>query len=207
MDYIECIYYINLAHREDRKTHMQTWLKETGVPESKIQRIDAVHRPDKGYIGCTESHIKALETFIESNHNVCCIYEDDYNPIDALSYWSNIQHIFKIGLPFDVILLSYNGLASIPSGHPHLEKVTYSQTTSGYCITKQYAQVLLKNFKESLGLALEAEKSYGKNSNYSCDIYWKSLMPIGNWYTYVPRLGLQMESFSDVEKRMTNYQC
>jgi GR25 family glycosyltransferase involved in LPS biosynthesis len=90
MDCVDCIYYINLAHRKDRNDHMQTWLRETGVPESKIQRIDAVHRPDKGYIGCTESHIKALETFIQSDHNVCCIYEDDYKPTDAPSYWSNL---------------------------------------------------------------------------------------------------------------------
>jgi hypothetical protein len=115
--------------------------------------------------------------------------------------------MFKVGLLFDVILLSYNCLASSPSGHPHIEKVKYSQTTSGYCITKQYAPVLLKSFKEALTLALESEKSYGKNSNYCCDIYWKSLMPIGNWYAYVPRLGYQMQSYSDIEKRHTNYKC
>jgi hypothetical protein len=207
MEYIDCIYYINLDHRKDRNEHMQTWLRETGVPESKIQRIDGVYRTDKGYLGCTESHIKALETFINSEHTICCIYEDDYTPTDALTYWSNIQHIFKVGLAFDVILLSYNALVSTPSGHPHLEKVTYSQTASGYCITKQYAKTLLNNFKESLSLALESEKLYGKNSNYCCDIYWRSLMPIGNWYTYVPRLGLQMESYSDIEKQIAKYNC
>jgi hypothetical protein len=45
-----------------------------------------------------------------------------------------------------------------------------------------------------------------KNTDiYSLDIYWKKLQPISNWYCLNPKIGKQMESYSDIEQRVTTY--
>jgi GR25 family glycosyltransferase involved in LPS biosynthesis len=204
---IDKIYYINLEHRTDRKEHMEKWLQETLVPESKIERIDAVYNKEKGYIGCTQSHIKALETFLESDHNVCCIFEDDYTPIDTMTFWLFISRIFIKQINFDLIQLSYNGLVSTNTEYPYLVNPTHAQTSSGYLITREFAPKLLENFKESLALALEYEKEHGsKNGQYALDMYWDKLMSISKWYVHIPRLGYQIDSYSDVEQRDVNYE-
>ena len=76
MNTVDTIYYINLPHREDRKQKMLNWISESGFPKDKVNRIEAVYNYEKGYIGCTLSHIKAVETFIQSNNEICIIYED-----------------------------------------------------------------------------------------------------------------------------------
>ena len=202
---IDKIYYINLEHRTDRKEHMESWLREC-VPEDRIERIDAVYNKEKGYIGCTQSHIKALETFINSKHSVCCIFEDDYTPVDKIKFWVYITRIFVLKVDFDLIQLSYHGLVSTESEHTFLVKPTHAQTTSGYLITKEFAPILLETLKEALRLGMEEEeKTNHKASQYCCDMYWDKLMPQSKWYVHIPRLGYQIESFSDVEQRSVKY--
>ena len=202
---IDKMYYINLEHRTDRKEHMEGWLKNLGLLPHSIERIDAVYNKEKGYIGCTQSHIKALETFLESGHNVCCIFEDDYAPVNPSFFLVSLANIFLKNVDFDLIQLSYNGLVSTETEYPFLVKPTHAQTTSGYMITREFAPKLLENFKEALHLSLEAEETTGKNTNYCCDMYWNKLMPESKWFVHIPRLGYQMESYSDVEGRSVNY--
>jgi GR25 family glycosyltransferase involved in LPS biosynthesis len=202
---IDKMYYINLEHRTDRKEHMEKWIRKC-VPEERIERIDAVYNKEKGYIGCTQSHIKALETFIQSEHDVCCIFEDDYTPVDDIKFWMYLARIFMSKIDFDLIQLSYNGLVSTETEHEFLVKPTHAQTASGYMITKQFAPKLLEVFKESLELSLEYEKEHGcRNSKYCCDMYWDKAMPTSKWYVHIPRLGYQIPSYSDIEKRHADY--
>lgn len=69
MDFVNIVYYINLDYRFD---NFLKWILKSGFPLNKTHRISALYN-DKGYIGCTMSHIKALETFINSNHKNCII--------------------------------------------------------------------------------------------------------------------------------------
>lgn len=203
---IDKIYYINLEHRTDRKEHMESWLQKIGLLPHSIERIDAVYNKEKGYIGCTQSHIKALETFLESENKVCCILEDDYTPVDSTFFLVSMANIFLKKVEFDLIQLSYNGLVSTKTEYPFLVKPTHAQTTSGYMITRAFAPKLLEVFKEALELSLEHEKEHGiQNPKYCCDMYWDKLMPDSKWFVHVPRLGYQMESYSDVEGHSVNY--
>jgi hypothetical protein len=36
-------------------------------------------------------------------------------------------------------------------------------------------------------------------------IYWKELMSVSKWYVIKPRLGRQLESFSDIDGRVVNH--
>jgi len=209
---VDIIYYINLEHREDRKNEFNNWISESNY-DGKIERIPAIYNNQKGYIGCTMSHIKALETFLKSEYETCIIYEDDYIPINVENYWENIKKIdenIKSDLNFDVILLSYNdyNLEITDTKYDFLKRITFTYTTSGYIVTKSFAQILMETFKECLNLCLEEERITNRNTEQYCiDVYWINSMKIHNFYCFYPRLGKQRESYSDVIKRVIDYKC
>jgi GR25 family glycosyltransferase involved in LPS biosynthesis len=107
MNTIDHIYYINLDYRTDRRLQFEEWIEESGFPTEKVTRISAVATPGKGIIGCTLSHIKTLEIFLESKNNNCIIFEDDFIPLDIKSFWNNFQLIEDINLDYDIVLARY----------------------------------------------------------------------------------------------------
>ena len=50
------------------------YLDKVNFPKDKIIRIPAVYNKH-GDVGCSYSHVKALETFLNSNYNNCLILE------------------------------------------------------------------------------------------------------------------------------------
>lgn len=83
MEQVSVIFYINLESRTDRKEHFLNEIKKLCIDESKIIRIDAV-KDSNGALGCTKSHIKALELFMENPlWDTCIIFEDDYTFYDT----------------------------------------------------------------------------------------------------------------------------
>ncbi len=207
MQNIDKLYYINLAYRTDRNEQFKAWLAETNVPNEKIQRIDAVHIPGNGVIGCAASHVLALETFLASDANICCVFEDDYMPIDKNTYWNSIQQVFDHKVDFDIILLAFNLLKSTPSQYPFLEHVQQSYTTSGYIITREFAPQLIENLKIGVRLAVDEQSKTGRKTHTYClDVYWAELMSTtSKWFVLQPRIGKQIESFSDIDMRMTKH--
>lgn len=207
MQYIDKLYYINLAYRTDRNEQINSWLRETNIPVEKIQRIDAIHTPESGNLGCTASHVKALETFLESDAKICCIFEDDYTPINTNTYWSTVQQVFDHNVDFDCVLLSYNFLKSTPSKYSFLEHVQESYTASGYIITREFAPRLIGNLKECFILAVDEQtRTGGKTHQYCSDVYWAKLMAKTNkWFVFKPRIGIQAASYSDIEGHMVDH--
>ena len=78
MENIDCVYYINLDHRLDRKESIEKELDKLGVPAEKRVRIPGIYNKNFGILGCGLSHKKALETFVASNHKTCLLFEDDF---------------------------------------------------------------------------------------------------------------------------------
>lgn len=210
MNSIDTVYYINLNHRSDRKEKFINWIFNSGFPLHKVERIEAIYNQTKGYIGCTMSHIKALETFINSNHNTCIIYEDDYTPIDYVNYWDNIGKIFETDINFDAMLLSYNDseLSILDTKYNYIKKVLFTYTASGYMIKKEFASIILQNFQECLKLCIEEELKTNRNTETFCiDVFWRKLMREYEFYCFYPRLGKQMESYSDILQKIVDYKC
>jgi hypothetical protein len=102
-----------------------------------------------------------------------------------------------------MLLLSSNqaGRPSIKTHIDSVELVTYSQTTSGYCIHKDSVKELYDNFKESAEL-LEKSKSKPK---HALDMYWNKVTM--KRYSFVPNMGHQYVSYSDIENRVVHYNC
>jgi glycosyl transferase family 25 len=206
MDYIDAVFYINLESRPDRKDHL---LQETQnlCDATKVHRIDAV--PNKnGALGCTMSHIKSLETFLEHPEwNTCIVLEDDFTFRNAdVSYNnSSLKSLFQNFPEWDCCMLAagIHGLQVRNTLHTQIKKVFSAQTSSGYCVTRKFAPTLLANLRESRDDMI----ANGKRHENCLDQYWKKIQPKSNWYLIYPTLGYQYGNYSDIEEVFTNYGC
>jgi GR25 family glycosyltransferase involved in LPS biosynthesis len=205
MEQVDVIFYINLESRTDRKEHFLNEIKKLCIDECKIIRIDAV-KHSNGALGCTKSHIKALDLFMANpSWDTCMVFEDDFTFYDT-SFKNNnelIKTFFYNFTDWGMLLLSSNQVGK-PSKKTHIdsvELVTYSQTTSGYCIHKDSVKEVYENFRLSAQL-LEQSKF---RSQYAIDVYWNELNI--KRYAFAPNMGYQYDSFSDIENRYVNYNC
>ena len=209
MDTIDCIYYINLDKRTDRNKEFLECMNDLDVPFEKIKRIPAIY-DQLGCLGCTRSHILALETFLASDYNKCIIFEDDFQYKNKENFWSTIQSVFDTKIQIDILQLSYNHKYFPEIYHkvhnteyPFLKKVEKTITSSSYIITREFASILLQNFKESSELL--SKHGLINNKAYVLDVYWDKVQSNANWYIVSPSLGFQRASYSDVEQHITNH--
>ena len=81
----DCIFVINLAHRNDRRVEMEGELNRIGLSLldgsaeilSASKFTDAGDFDSAGARGCFDSHLRALTTAYERNSNGVLIFEDD----------------------------------------------------------------------------------------------------------------------------------
>jgi len=201
--YIDAIYYINLDIRPDRNDEFIQEIQKIDFPSDKIIRVPAIHKKSMGALGCTLSHIKTINMFIQSGKEHCIIFEDDFifDPTNIDRVPEMISNLFT-QVQFDICMLSGNIIKSHPTKYPFLKKVEEGLTSSGYILSKYFAPTLLKNLKESSHLL---EHNYEEPELYALDAYWINLQPISNWYVFEPKLGLQRVSYSDIEKEVKDY--
>jgi glycosyl transferase family 25 len=205
MEQIDVIFYINLERRVDRKEHFLSEIKKLCLDESKIIRIDAIEH-ENGALGCTKSHIKALEQFMANDAWLTClVFEDDFSFFDMTPENNNnlLKKFFTNFTSWGMLLLATNQ-NRLPATSTHVEgikRVIYSQTTSGYCIHKDSVKGVYENFKESAQLL---EKSDSRHQ-HAIDVHWNSM--IMERYCFFPNMGYQYASLSDIEKRYVCYNC
>jgi GR25 family glycosyltransferase involved in LPS biosynthesis len=204
MNSVDVIFYINLASREDRKTHFLEQIKALTDDMSKVVRIEAIYDP-MGALGCTKSHIKALETFMENPAwKTCIVFEDDFTFYDSSQTTNNsLLHKFFINFDtWDMLLLSSNQKSKPTlTDIPGIEKVFSSQTTSGYLTHKDVAQKIIDNFKEGAELLANS----GNKPMYALDIFWNKLGLVR--YAFLPNMGYQYACVSDIEQKFVDYGC
>ena len=199
---ISKVYFINLNHRLDRKEHIEKLLTDSDLINIS-ERISAIYNKSLPHAGCVLSHILTIEKFIESNEQYCLILEDDFTTDNVNALKSDINKLFIDKIDFDIVQLSGNHIQLHNCECKYLKKVTDSQTTSAYIINKNFANTLLNNFRESYKLISD----FGRRHEYCLDVYWKKLQPISKWYCYLPALGYQMDSYSDIENINASYKC
>ena len=203
----DVIYYINLDHRKDRYKHINKELSKTNLDKSKINRISGIYMKDFGILGCAKSHCLALETFLKSpeTNKYCIIFEDDF---EFTSNQTDINHLinrtFNELKEFDVLMLASNILNGRPTELDFITKIIDAQTLSGYAVSRKFAPTLLHNYLESIHY-LEAI-GY-KHHAYCFDIYMKQLQPYTKWFCLNPKIGKQIESYSDIENKVVDYDC
>jgi len=208
LPYIDAILYINLDHRSDRMEHVLGEIRKIDPTLSKSHRINAEYVPEHGALGCTKSHIKALQLFMKHPEwKNCLILEDDFtfvsNSLEEVN--QQITDLFQGCPTYDVLMLAHGiySFSTEPTSSSLVQRILSAQTTSGYILHCDYLPTLLQNFQESC----ENLEKNGKSSWGCLDMHWKRLQPQGKWFAYYTRIGYQYESYSDVEHYVANYRC
>lgn len=198
---IEHIFYINLAHRTDRKSEIENELEIMGL-NKKAERFDAILMKP-GPFGCGYSHIGALKLAKERKYKNVLILEDDFMfVVDKETFETQCKLFFENVKEYDICMFSYNTMKSEECEYPFLQKVLDSQTASGYLIHENFYDTLIYNFETAM---TNLKRGY-QHWVYSIDQYWKILQPAGLWYQFKTRLGKQRPSYSDISETNVNYE-
>jgi glycosyl transferase family 25 len=194
------IFYINLEHRTDRKEHVETELLKIGLIG---QRFNAI-KMDNGAIGCSMSHLKLLQDAVKHNLDHILIVEDDITFLNPTLFINQINNFFKLhNNSWDVILFAGNNIPPYQNIDDTCIKVSRCQTTTGYLVNGHYIKILLQNVK--MGLTQLLNNPFQRNL-FAIDKYWFILQSVHNWYLIIPPTVVQQEGYSDIEKRVTNFE-
>jgi hypothetical protein len=193
---VDHVLYINLEYRADRKKHVLEQASKVGIPEEKLTRINAIHTPKIGMLGCSLSHCKALE--LAKSHpewEWTLIVEDDIafkeNP------WNEIRLALENATP-DVLMIARG--ASIVHERRHyssnnLCKVKSACVAAGYIVHRNYIPTLLENIYESIEHFIQPS---GNVIDHPHDVYWYSIQERDRWYTFEETPAWALNADSDI---------
>jgi GR25 family glycosyltransferase involved in LPS biosynthesis len=223
------IFYINLDHRTDRRTHMETQFEAMGIDTSHVERIPGIIpvydeiqtaraqsfvdqglydtvQISKGPVGCGRSHIAALKLAYEREYPYILMLEDDFELVVSPDVFrERIQQLFADPtFTFDVCMLSYNmEKCEEVSDKPFLLRVLDAHTASGYLVARDYLPTLIACWTD----AVQQLELTGYHWLYAIDMAWRPLQFRDRWYAFADRIGKQMASYSDNSFQFTQYDC
>jgi len=198
---IEHILYINLDNRTDRKEQVVKELLNVGFLNTSIERFPAIQTTTPA-IGCSISHLKCLEKAKHLNWDHVLIVEDDIHFMNPSLFKTQFNKLLSSNLNYDVIMLGGNNAGAYEIISDCAVKITRCLAAVGYLVRKEYYDKLINNYRNGIQFFLQ-----NKNlpSKYAIDTYWNVLQQRDNWYLVYPLTVSQTVSFSDIEKRMVNY--
>jgi hypothetical protein len=190
--------------RPDRNEEIRNEINKVGLL-NKTTRINGVQEiPGRGSLGCTKSHIIALETFINSGHNNCIIFEDDFIFVKNLELVKKqFYKLFTNQIDYDLVMLEKGNSKSVRNNtYNFLLTSICTKHSGGYLIKKEFAPVLLQNFKESAELLEQDYQNkipHYQHKDHILDHYWCKLQGKNKkWYIFNPIIGKQSNSQSNI---------
>lgn len=197
--------FINCDHRADRKKEFLSQFSENDL--KKIHRLSCSYVPENPEYGCMMSHLRVLEyakkLFSDKPDSYVFIAEDDLQITDTHRYIESVARMMGRSIQWDVLMIGHNSIVSEPTEIQDIIRTTNSQTASGYIIRYQYIDKLLAVYYEARDSYLR-DKIW-KPLKYCSDQSWKKLQPNDRWYAVNPRVAIQRESYSDIQKGIVNY--
>jgi glycosyl transferase family 25 len=197
---IKNCFYINLKHRIDRREHVENQLALLGI---NPQRFEAIHNTN-GAIGCSMSHLKLLQNAYNNKLDHILIVEDDitFTKPDILkAQFSKFIENHKNN--WDVIILGGNNMPPYQEIDESCIKVTRCQTTTGYLVNGHYIKALLQNVRMGLTRLMQNPLEH---KQFAIDKFWFILQKVSKWYLIIPATVIQRVDYSDIEKKITNYE-
>jgi len=193
-------FYINLLLRTDRKEHVEKELKKIGVVEN-VERFNAI-KLDNGALGCSMSHLKCIETAKQKDYEYVFICEDDITFINPQLFLDQLNGFLSTDRLWDVILVAGNNMIPYTWIDGTCIKVSNCQTTTGYIVKREYYDKLINNFKEGIQKQIKEPNV----AEYKIDKHWFKLQRDDNWFLIIPLSVIQREDYSDIEKKVTNFE-
>jgi glycosyl transferase family 25 len=194
------IFYINLEFRHDRNTHVLEQLHNIGIQNPT--RFNAIKLPN-GAVGCSMSHLRILEYARDNNISNIIIVEDDITFLNPSLFVNNLNEFLASNNTWDVVLLAGNNFKPYRPYNEFAVKVTKCQTTTGYLISSHYYDKLIDNIKTGLSRLI---KEPTKHSFFAIDKHWFALQKKDEWYLITPLSVIQRPDYSNIEKKITDYQ-
>jgi GR25 family glycosyltransferase involved in LPS biosynthesis len=195
---IKNIFYINLDTRPDRKSRFEEEMKKLGL---QANRFNAV-KNKSGAIGCSISHLTLLKYARDNKLDHIVIMEDDITFLNPEVFINSLNNFLSSEIAFDVLLLAGNNMAPYTKVNDYCVKIQKCQTTTGYLVKQHYYDNLIKNFEEGIhNLTLNLNNT----NDYAIDQYWTKLQLVDNWFLLTPLTITQRPDYSNIEKRITNY--
>lgn len=196
---IKNVFYINLEHRTDRKSHVESQLQSIGLIGERFNAIQL----SNGAIGCSMSHLKLLQDAKKNNLDHILIVEDDILFLDPELFKTQFNRFFELhGNDWDVVLLAGNNMPPYETVDDTCVKVSRCQTTTGYLVNGHYIQTLIQNVKMGITHLLNKPT---EQTNFAIDKFWLSLQSADRWYLITPLSVVQREDYSDIEQKTVNY--
>ena len=189
--------YINLDERNDRMISCENELKKIGI--DLPNRFSAI-KNKQGAVGCSMSHLKCLQTAKEENLPYICIFEDDIIIPKPNKVKNQVNRILESGIEWDVLLLAGNAFLPHKVISDDYICVNKCFTTTAYIVKSSYYDTLIDNIKKGILLLIQT-----KNSSWTIDTNWFSLMRQDTFLLLNPPTIYQMEDYSDIEGKEVNY--
>ena len=212
MKNIDHCYYINLDHRTDRDENIiHDVLPFFGIERTRATRFSAFNTSNEPTlslrsVGCAKSHLGVLSDAISKNYDSILVLEDDFTPIVSPTLFEkNWNYFLENFSDYNLCQLSYNNISeAIPCDDSNIVySCDNSQTASGYVIKTSFAKKMTRNISHSIS-QLE------NNANpdvFAYDQSWKKFQSIENKWYQLERCGIQSFGYSDLEKKLVNYNC
>ena len=200
MELFKYALYINLESRPDRRKHVEQELKKMNIDAERINAIKMA----EGAIGCTLSHIRCLELAKERQYPHVFVIEDDITFLQPELLLENLKKFEENAelQCWDVLIIGGNNCPPYTKVTDYCIRAFNNQTTTGYIVKSHYYDILIQNFKES---AQKLMRDPCNKREYALDMYWKRLQQTGIWLMIVPATVTQYQDYSDIEKRVVNY--
>lgn len=197
---------INLTHRSDKRTWIDSHLSQHGIDFEYFQAKTAndnihfndtqIHRYVPGQLGCMLSHYELLSTYNDSN--ILGIFEDDVQLSDDFAKrMTYIENNFN--LDWDIFFLSSfyhlndDSNRWNESGDYKLTNIKYIHRVYGSFCTHAYL-VNPKSIKKILRLMQEHI-----HASRAIDHLYILIQPFINAYSFTPGMATQISSFNDID--------
>ena len=195
-DYFDEIFCINLDNRTDRWQHAQEEFKKADILD-RVQRFSAIKETD-GRVGVIKSNLAIIKMAKEKKLKNVLIFEDDVEFIvddpqvelqKSISQSQGIKwHLFYLGANTHEKLIKFKPNLILLKNAFAVHSMAYSDLMYDNFIKKYDNIQTIKNFDDILDVYLARQ------------IQDKYICLMTN-----PMLTTQMNSYSDIEKRVVDY--
>lgn len=191
------VFYINLAYRVDRRSHIENQFKQLSL--QSFTRIDAI-KDRNGALGCTKSHLAVLKAYQPKPNRLLMICEDDCTFLVDRKKINELIDDFSADNRFKVLCLAYNA-KNRTSVTNSFSITSNTMTASCYILKPEIINDMIDVAKESI-VKFEAGK---REKKAAIDVVWKRLQK--KYFFVIPndRVAYQIESYSDIMKKEVSY--